>query len=65
MRNLLLPFLLTALLPAPPGQADTTIRIDGSHDAANTVVQVKGGITHTHRRQDHTSVAQSLYTTNG
>jgi hypothetical protein len=37
-------FLLTALLPAPPGQADTTIRIDGSHDAANTVVQVKGSM---------------------
>jgi hypothetical protein len=36
--------LLTSLLPAPPGQADTTIRIDGSREAANTVVQVKGSM---------------------
>lgn len=36
--------LLTFLLPAPPGQADTTIRIDGSREAANTVVQVKGNM---------------------
>ena len=36
--------LLTSLLPAPPGQADTTIRIDGSPEAANTVVQVKGNM---------------------
>jgi hypothetical protein len=36
--------LLTSLLPSPPGQADTTIRIDGSREAANTVVQVKGGM---------------------
>jgi hypothetical protein len=35
-------FLLTALLPAPPGQADTTLRLAGSRDAANAVIQVKG-----------------------
>lgn len=36
--------LLTSLLPAPPSQADTTIRIDGSREAANTVIQVKGSM---------------------
>jgi hypothetical protein len=36
--------LLTALLPAPPCQSDTTIRLDGSREAANTVIQVKGSM---------------------
>jgi len=36
--------LLTSLLPSPPGHADTTIRIDGSREAANTVVQIKDGM---------------------
>jgi hypothetical protein len=34
--------LLTTLLPALPGQADTTIRLDGSREAANAVIQIKG-----------------------
>ena len=33
--------LLTALLPAPPGEADTTIRLDGSREVANAIIQVK------------------------
>ncbi len=36
--------LLTALLPVPPAQADTTIRLDGSRQAANAVIQVKGNM---------------------
>jgi hypothetical protein len=36
--------LLTALLAPPPGLADTTIRLDGSREAANTVIQVKGNL---------------------
>ena len=36
--------LLTALLPAPPCQSDTTIRLDGSRQAANAVIQVKGNM---------------------
>lgn len=36
--------LLVAMLPGPPVQADTTIRLDGSRDVANTVIQVKGGM---------------------
>jgi len=36
--------LLTTLLPAPPGRADTTIRLDGSREAANAVIQVKGNM---------------------
>jgi hypothetical protein len=36
--------LLTTLLPAPPGGADTTIRLDGSREAANAVIQVKGSM---------------------
>jgi hypothetical protein len=34
--------LLTSLLPASPGQADTTIRLDGSREAANAIIQIKG-----------------------
>ncbi len=34
--------LLTTLLPAPPCQSDTTIRLEGSREAANAVIQVKG-----------------------
>lgn len=37
-----LAFLLTTLLPAPHVRADTTIRLDGSRQAANAVIQVKG-----------------------
>ena len=33
--------LLTCLLPASPGRADTTIRLDGSREAANAIIQVK------------------------
>jgi hypothetical protein len=38
-----LAILLTTLLPAP-GRADTTIRLDGSRQAANAVIQVKGNL---------------------
>jgi hypothetical protein len=34
--------LLTTLLPVTSGRADTTIRLDGSREAANAVIQVKG-----------------------
>jgi len=36
--------LLTALLAVSPAQADTTIRLDGSREAANAVIQVKGAM---------------------
>jgi hypothetical protein len=36
--------LLTTLLPAAPGRADTTIRLDGSRQAANAIIQVKGSM---------------------
>ena len=36
--------LLFAMLPGPPARADTTIRLNGSRDVANTVIQVKGGM---------------------
>jgi len=37
-------FTLTALVAALPGQADTTIRLDGSPNAANAVIQVKNNM---------------------
>jgi hypothetical protein len=40
----ILMILLTTLLPGPPGRADTTIRLDGSRQAANAVIQVKGNM---------------------
>ena len=36
--------LLTTLLPVASGRADTTIRLDGSREAAHAVIQVKGSM---------------------
>jgi hypothetical protein len=36
--------LLAALLTVAPAQADTTIQLDGSREAANAVIQVKGNM---------------------